>query len=70
MSNPFDSLKPDPIRPEINGVANAISILERHKHIPGISEAIKNLYLYCEFVKSYHEQPKFWHEFKTEKGVK
>lgn len=68
----LDYLNNPPSIPELNGVANAIAILENAKDsvliwdktLQSLNEAIEQLKKYCEFVHQYEDNPQFWHEFK------
>lgn len=82
MDKPFINLILEPGRlPELNGVANAIAILEMVKDVPqtiegvqlkdmSIRDAIEMLHNYCTFYHAFDRRPQFWHEWKAANGVK
>lgn len=55
-----------PSAPELNGVANALALLEFANDVPG---AIKQLRMYVDFRLEFAQKPLFWHEWKERNGL-
>lgn len=60
-------IKPHPTKPELNGVATAIAVLESNQDV---SKALELLYQYCEFAHEYPKEGMFWHDFLKSKESK